>query len=286
MNSNPTEFTPEQSEARLIQLLGGPATYEEVDQIPSKGMLNYHNGFYVDCAAIFIDIRKSSDLPKKHKRPTLGKLYRAYVSECVAVLNSSPYCKQVFIQGDSVSAIFDMPTADALNRIFPLVALLNSVVDLLNLLLLRHQITPIKCGIGIDCGRALMLKAGFEGSRISDIVWMGDVVNRASHLCHGANKNGPPIRISSTVQSRINQNLISGNRLSLVDKGLLSADYYEVDLINIVLNDRVRMLGYEDGPQGLDVISAAFGFRKPPSPTLPLHDEIPFSLQVAKRSDV
>jgi class 3 adenylate cyclase len=32
-------------------------------------------------------------------------------------------------------------------------------------------------------GRALMIKAGYKGSTINEVVWMGDVVNDASRLC-------------------------------------------------------------------------------------------------------
>jgi class 3 adenylate cyclase len=41
---------------------------------------------------------------------------------------------------------------------------------------------PIRSGIGMSYGRALMIKAGFNGSGINDVVYMGDVVNRASKL--------------------------------------------------------------------------------------------------------
>lgn len=35
-----------------------------------------------------------------------------------------------------------------------------------------------------------MVQAGYRGSGLNDVIWMGDVVNYACHLCGSANKNG------------------------------------------------------------------------------------------------
>jgi len=36
----------------------------------------------------------------------------------------------------------------------------------------------IQAGIGVALGIALVIKAGFSGSGINDLIYMGDVVNR------------------------------------------------------------------------------------------------------------
>src|SRR5262249_24940481 len=78
--------------------------------------------------------------------------------------------------------------------------------NVLNWLLERKGYTTIKCGIGMAYGRALMLKAGFKGSGINDIVWMGDVVNEASNLCHQGNKEGrATVQVSTTVYGNLNE---------------------------------------------------------------------------------
>jgi len=46
----------------------------------------------------------------------------------------------------------------------------------------------IRAGIGVEYGRVLMIKAGYRGSNINDVVWMGDAVNRASELSSYAGK--------------------------------------------------------------------------------------------------
>jgi len=50
---------------------------------------------------------------------------------------------------------------------------LSSCVELLNYRLVKKGYQPIKCGIGIAYGRALMIKAGAKGSGVNDVVWMG-----------------------------------------------------------------------------------------------------------------
>ena len=64
----------------------------------------------------------------------------------------------------------------------------NSLVRTLNYKMSKKGIEPIEIGIGIAKGRALMIQAGYKGSGIKDIVWMGDVVNQASKMCSKANK--------------------------------------------------------------------------------------------------
>jgi hypothetical protein len=39
-----------------------------------------------------------------------------------------------------------------------------------------------------------MIKAGHKGSAVNDVVWMGDVVNSAAHLCCHGSKRGPVMK--------------------------------------------------------------------------------------------
>ena len=237
MDARPRAYRVEDSDARIMDILDSGASFEDAQEIPGSAALTYQNGFYVECTAIFIDIRGSSQLGEKYaQRRTLGKLYRAYVSECVAILNGNQRCSQVFIQGDCVSAVFDTPDRKAVCDVFTLVASLNSVVNLLNYRLARRGHATIQVGIGIDTGRALMLKAGFSGSGINDVIWMGDVLNRASHLCHAANKDGRKvIQLSTAVLAMLDQPAMTVDGKPFVEQYLgvvLSPDGWECDVIN------------------------------------------------------
>lgn len=84
-------------------------SFEELPSIPSRDKLTFTNGFYVKCAALWIDIHGSSSLTNEHRRPKLAKLYRSYLSEVVAVMNGNEKCAEINIIGDGVSGIFDTP---------------------------------------------------------------------------------------------------------------------------------------------------------------------------------
>jgi class 3 adenylate cyclase len=217
---------------RIDDILSGSDTdYNDANSIPARSQLTFRNGFYVNCSALFVDIRKSSELAGKYKRPTLAKLYRAYVSECVAVASGSELCAEVSIVGDCVSGVFDTPDKANINEVFSLAARLASLVKTLNYKLRMHNIDPIAVGIGVAYGRALMTKAGYSGSQINDVVWIGEVVNDASHLAAYAN--------SSRQDKEVMVSRVFYHNLDDKNKGLLELntdrDCYQGNVINLAM---------------------------------------------------
>jgi class 3 adenylate cyclase len=180
----------EDSFERIQEILDSSETFEEVTSVPNSDTLTYKNGYYFKCYSIFIDIRDSSTLPAKYQKRTLAKIYRAYISEVVALFQSSINCKEINIVGDSVWAVYNAKSKDDVMEVFHAAYAANSIINTLNYKLCKKNIDPIKIGIGIDKGDALMIMAGFKGSGISDIIYMGGVVNRASKLCSKGGKNG------------------------------------------------------------------------------------------------
>ncbi|MGI2260591.1 adenylate/guanylate cyclase domain-containing protein, partial [Shewanella sp. GXUN23E] len=110
METKYKEYKHEESFDRLDEILDSSDTsFPEVNEIPSRDRLTYKNGYYVNCSALFVDIRDSSELPNKHKRPTLAKIYRSYISEIVAIMNGNTNCSEIRIEGDCVSGIYNTP---------------------------------------------------------------------------------------------------------------------------------------------------------------------------------
>ena len=66
---------------------------------------------------------------------------------------------------------------------------INGIIQVLNKKLEANGYNKIKIGIGIAKGDALMVQAGYNGSGLNDVIWMGNVVNYTCHLCGSANKN-------------------------------------------------------------------------------------------------
>jgi class 3 adenylate cyclase len=236
MESNTRNYISEDSDARIREILEAPrGNYEEVDEIPSRVRLTYDNGFYVKCAAVFIDIRGSSSLPDLHSRPVLGKIYRAYISECIAVLNRYSCCKEIYVAGDCVSGIFNISTGLGIQQAFNAGCALNSLIQHLNYRLEKKDYTPISCGIGVSYGRALMIKSGYSGSGLHEVVWMGDVVNHASNLCHQGNRDGrAPVQVACDVYDRLGHH--DRMLLNIVFSPTWEIDHYEGYVVNSAMD--------------------------------------------------
>jgi class 3 adenylate cyclase len=110
VDSNFKTYNYVSSFARLDDILAqSQSNYEEVKELPDRDRLTYSNGFYAYCSALFVDIRESSKLPNLYRRPALAKLYRAYISEMVAIMNGNEQAREINIVGDGVWAVFNTP---------------------------------------------------------------------------------------------------------------------------------------------------------------------------------
>jgi class 3 adenylate cyclase len=208
MKSNYKAYDFEKSRERIDDILKtADKSFEEVDKIPSRDKLTFNNGFYVNkTSALFVDIRESSKLPSKYKRPVLARIYRSYISEVVAVINGDINCAEININGDCVWGVFDAQYQNQINSVFSTAAEVSSVIDTLNCKYEKKGIEPLTVGIGLAFGRVLMIKAGYNGSGLNDVVWMGEVVNESSNLCAYGNKGwgDKEIMVSSVFRNNLN----------------------------------------------------------------------------------
>jgi hypothetical protein len=240
MDGNYRAYSHTSSSDRIKDILNQPAgVFEEVDGLPDRDKLSFTNGFYGMCSAVFIDIRNSSGLTSKHKRPTLAKIYRAFISEMVAVLNSDPYVREVNIVGDCVWAVYKTPKKSDINDVFSVAAKANTLLKLLNHHYAKKGIDPLSIGIGIDYGRVLMIKAGYSGSGINEVVYMGDVVNRAAHLAHEAGRGwgAPALFVGDVFHQNLNEH--NGALLTYRYVNGLGA-VYAGDAVNVVMDAWVK----------------------------------------------
>ncbi|WP_347351089.1 hypothetical protein, partial [Intrasporangium sp.] len=100
--------------------------------------------------------------------------------------------------------------------------------------------TPIRFGIGLSYGRALMTKAGHKGSTLNDVVYMGDVVNQAAHLAdlggNGAtawNGGSPRIHMDGVFQQNLNDHTQGLTRRV----SSWPSDVYSSDAVNTAMSD-------------------------------------------------
>lgn len=132
----------EKSVNRIQEILDSDnSNYEDKGNVvPSRDSLTYNNGYYVNVTVLFIDIVGSSKLIESCQRPTLAKIYRSFISECVALISSINQCKEVSIHGDCVWGIFETPKKSDIDSVFYIAASLYGVVNILNLKLAKKTI--------------------------------------------------------------------------------------------------------------------------------------------------
>lgn len=208
MQSNYKTYSHTASASRMVEILNqSDINYEEKDSLPSRDKLTFTNGFYANCSALFIDIRDSSALPNKYQRPKLARLYRAFISEAVAVMNGDPNCREINVVGDGVWSVINTPYKDDIDSVFATAYQLNSMMKMLNCKSKTRDFEAIRAGIGMSWGRGLMVKAGYSGSGINDVVYMGDVVNEAAKLASYGNASyfDKPLMASTDFRGNLNE---------------------------------------------------------------------------------
>lgn len=189
MEATYSAFVFDKSIERISEILNSSdSNYEDHKGIPPRDRLTFTNGFYVDVTVIFIDMRGSKALSEKHTRPVLAKIYRAYISETVAVLRDNSTISEVYIEGGGVWAVFNTRTKPDVNSVFETAAKVASLIAAINVKLSKKGYSGIKIGIGIDDGESLYIKAGHKGSSINEVVWIGRVVGLAASLCSNGNR--------------------------------------------------------------------------------------------------
>jgi class 3 adenylate cyclase len=236
MQTNYMAYDYTKSISRIDTILNQQdASFEEVKNFPSIDKLTFTNGFYVNATALFVDIRDSSKLTNDRKRPTLAKIYRSFISEVIAIMNGNQNCKFINIDGDCVSGVYETLKKVDIDSAFSDAYTISSLIDILNCKLKKKKITEINIGIGMDYGRLLLIKAGFSGSRLNEVAWMGDALNTAAKLCNKANKEHS---YEILVSSVINENLNDHNKKLLSE--IPYSDYYGGNAIRTDMNEWVQ----------------------------------------------
>lgn len=189
MHANYKAYDFEKSRNRIDEILdSSDNNYEDKKEIPNRDNLTFTNGYYISCSAIFIDMRGSKEFSKKHTRPVTAKIYRSYISELVAVLNGNIRLREIYIEGDCVWGVFNSPLKSDIDSIFSTAAQAASIIDTLNVKLKKKKYTEITAGIACHDADVLMIKAGYNGSGINEVTWIGKLVGETADLCSKANR--------------------------------------------------------------------------------------------------
>ena len=238
MQTNHIEYNFDNSLQRIDEILNSSNNqYEEANSIPTESQLTYTNGYYVKATSLFVDLRDSTGLSQKHKRPVLAKIFKSFISESIAIINGNPLCKYIHIDGDCVSAVYDTPTQGDIDSVINDAIKINTLIKILSCKYIKKGYSDIKAGIGIDYGRLLFIKTGYKGSGLNDVAWMGKTLNISSKLSAIGSKNEiNPIIVSEIIFDNIKDLNNDYKSWFLLDTDYYLGAYYHGNVINIHMN--------------------------------------------------
>ncbi len=233
-----------QGKKRVLDILNSKTDIEEIETIPkSEEEFTYENGIRSWVGALFVDIRDSSDYFKENNADKVARVMRAFTSEIITILSNNEYYRQIGIRGDCVYAIFTASKQAHLRAIVQDAAMINTFQNMFNKLLEKNGFETFSIGIGLGCGKDLIVKAGKKGSGINDLIWIGNAVVNASNLSNIGNKNGfNPIVMDSLFYSNIKH--LNAN--SEETYGDLFKEKYSLELKTTVYHGNVVYTPFDD----------------------------------------
>lgn len=144
-------------------------------------------GITVNTCVLFVDMRNSVELVKKHSPETMGKIYTTF-TKCVlkAAREYGGLVRNII--GDRVMIVFE--PKDCCTTAVNCAITINHIAGCINKMFPKVN---FKCGIGIDYGEMNIIKVGLpvhgqENDDNKGLVWVGTPANIASRLTDTANK--------------------------------------------------------------------------------------------------
>ncbi len=209
MEITSSKYDYKKSRYRIDSILNDESeeVIEKENKFPSESILTFNNLITSTIDVIAVDIRSSTELSEalaKNNITKLTKIYRAYISEVIAVIKGNPDIERVYIEGDGIWAVFKFNENNNTPRVYDTATQISAVVQTLNVKLREKGYPFIEVGIGIERGKTAYVKAGYKGSGINAEVWVGNIVNKVFKLCSKANKEKiKEIVVSEKVYNRL-----------------------------------------------------------------------------------
>lgn len=94
---------------RIKEILNNKLQVIENNKIPNNDNFTFSNAYYGWVTAIFVDIRKSTDLFSKDDKEIVSKMIRSFTSEVIEILRKDDLLREIGIRGDCVYAIYTTP---------------------------------------------------------------------------------------------------------------------------------------------------------------------------------
>lgn len=152
------------------------------------------NGRELELAMLFIDIRESTKIVDGSRRVTAAKMYKSFLWGVAQIARANDGELRSF-NGDGVLVAFigeykrTNAAKAALQMSWFCQKVLKPKVDAY--LENNNQLSGLDFdfGIGIDCGKVLVVRGGIKGENNNDLVWVGNATNYAVKLSSLSKEN-------------------------------------------------------------------------------------------------
>jgi class 3 adenylate cyclase len=218
---------------------------KKFEYIPTKSVPNRYDssltfergqnkiGKELDTCVLFVDIRNSVALNKKHHTQTMGRIYSVFTKSILkAAKNHKGHVRNII--GDRVMIVFD-PENCFTNAIHCAYTINNISISINSI----FTDVDFKCGIGIDYGNLKVIKVGLhrQGSEVAEnrnLVWVGYPANIASRLTDSANKVIKTTKFKVTYKSLIDFSFLSSSPLF---KGIGGSPFLDSNITDTLTQD-------------------------------------------------
>lgn len=183
-------------EADIIDIKSKSFRYISTTEVPSRhdSSLTFERGVdkvgkEIDTCVLYVDIRNSVDLNRKHNTQTMGRVYTVFSKSMLKIARyHKGYVRNII--GDRVMIVFPKDNCYT-NAVDCAISIYHISHFLINRVFSEVE---FKCGIGIDYGTLKVVKVGLhrkgaEGFDNKNLVWVGYPANIASRLTDVANKS-------------------------------------------------------------------------------------------------
>lgn len=183
-------------EGDLIDIKAKNFRYSYTTDVPSRHdtALTFEKGKdkvgkEIETCVLYVDVRSSVDLNRKHHTQTMGRIYTAFSKSMLKIARyHNGYVRNII--GDRVMIVFPKDNC-YVNAVHCAISINHIAHFLINRIFTD---VDFKCGIGIDYGNLKVVKVGLsrrgaEGFDNKNLVWIGYPANIASRLTDVANKS-------------------------------------------------------------------------------------------------
>lgn len=172
--------------------------------VPDVADIAFGNvGREMELAMLFIDIRESTKIVDAFRRVTAAKMYKSFLWGVTKIARKNNGDVRSF-NGDGVLVVFagELKRNNAVKAAMQMKwfcrEILKPSLDSYFTSNKELQDLNFDFGIGIDCGKVLIVRGGMKGENNNDLVWVGNATNYAVKLS-SLSKHGYNIHISKSV---------------------------------------------------------------------------------------